>query len=146
QNGDADYTMSNFREIRVSQQAKASDVDVSDAGLSAAFAAGRTALLTAESNWNSGGCTKIEAQSPGSVQPGSKTSIPVTVRHHFDKTEIPCKLVAQLKGESSLDPTMLPKTPGTLTYTAPGQTNKNATISLTATSRRGRATLDLTAS
>ena len=141
-----DYTMSNFREIRVSQQAKASDVDISDAGLMAAFAAGRTALLTAESNWYSGGCTAIEAKSPGSVQPSSNTSIPVTVRHHFEKTEIPCKLVAQLKGESSVDPTTLPRTPGTLTYTAPGQTNKSATISLTATSRRGRATLDLTAS
>lgn len=141
-----DYSTSNYREIRVSQQAKATDGDISVAGLTAAYAAGKTALLTAEENWYNGGCTKIEAKSPGSVQPGSNTSIPVTVRHHFERTEIPSKLVAELKGESSVNPTMLPKTAGTLTYTAPAQTNKSATISLTATSRRGRATLDLTAS
>lgn len=140
------YSTSNYREIRVSQQAKATDGDISVAGLTAAYAAGKTALLTAEHNWYSGGCTAIVAKSPGSVQPSSNTAIPVTVRHHFERTEIPSKLVAELKGESSVNPTMLPKTAGTLTYTAPGQTNKSATISLTATSRRGRATLDLTAS
>jgi hypothetical protein len=137
---------SNYREIRVSQQAKATDGDISVAGLEAAYAAGRTALLTAEQNWYTGGCTAIVAKSPGSVQPGSNTSIPVTVRQHFERTEIPSKLLAELKGESSVNPTTIPKTAGTLTYTAPGQTNKSATISLTATSRRGRATLDLTAS
>jgi hypothetical protein len=41
---------------------------------------------------------------------------------------------------------MIPKTAGTLAYTAPGETGKTATIKLTSNSRRGRATLDLTAS
>ena len=70
----------------------------------------------------------------------------MTVRHKFDGSEVPSKLDAALKGETSVDPTTLAKTSGTLTYTAPGETGKSATITLTATSRRGRATLDLTAS
>ena len=142
----SDYTPSNFRIIRTSQQVEQKDAPLVNEGLTAAYAVGKTALLTAEQNWYNGKCTQIEAKSPGSVQPSSNTSIPVTVRHRFDKAEVPSKLVAELKGESSVNPTTIPKTAGTLTYTAPGQTGKSATISLTATSRRGRATLDLTAS
>jgi hypothetical protein len=141
-----DYTTSNFRIIRTSQQVAQTDEPLVIEGLTAAFGVGRTALATAEYNWYNGKCTQIEAKSPGTVEPSSKTSIPVTVRQRFEKTEIPSKLVAELKGEASVDPTTLPKTAGTLTYTAPGQRNKSATISLIATSRRGRATLDLTAS
>jgi hypothetical protein len=100
----------------------------------------------AEHTWTSGGCTKIEAPSPGAVAPSSTTSIPVTVRHRFDGSEVPSKLDAVLSGETSVDPTTLARTAGTLTYTAPGEAGKSATIKLTATSRRGRATLDLTAS
>ena len=141
------YTESNFRVIRHSQQATAGNAEpLSRAGLEAAYATGLTALKIAEQTWRSGGCTKIEAPSPGAVAPSSTTSIPVTVRHKFDGSEVPSKLDAALKGETSVDPTTLAKTRGTLTYTAPGETGKSATISLTATSRRGRATLDLTAS
>ncbi|MCM3870721.1 MAG: hypothetical protein ND895_08515, partial [Pyrinomonadaceae bacterium] len=140
------YTESNFRVIRHSQQATAKNAEpLSIAGLEAAFAAGLTALKIAEQSWQNGACTKIEAPSPGAVEPSSTTSIPVKVRHKFDGSEVPSKLDAALKGEASVDPTTLAKTSGTLTYTAPGETGKSATISLTATSRRGRATLDLTA-
>jgi hypothetical protein len=140
------YTESNFRVIRHSQQATAGNAEpLSTAGLEAAFATGLTALRIAEDNWRKGGCTKIEAPAPGAVAPSSTTSIPVTVRHKFDGSEVPSKLEAALKGETSVDPTTLAKTRGTLTYTAPGETGKSATITLTATSRRGRATLDLTA-
>ena len=103
------------------------------------------ALKIAEHTWLNGGCTKIEAPSPGSVAPSSATAIPVTVRHRFDGTEVPSKLDAVLSGETSVEPTTLAKTKGTLTYTAPGEQGKSATIKLTATSRRGRATLDLDA-
>ncbi len=141
------YTESNFRVIRHSQQATAGNAEpLSVAGLEAAFATGSTALRIAEQTWLSGGCTKIEAPSPGNVSPSSTTAIPVTVRHRFDGSEVPSKLEAALKGETSVDPTTLAKTRGTLTYTAPNETGKSATIALTATSRRGRATLDLTAS
>lgn len=141
------YTDSNFRVIRHSQQATAKNAEpLSIAGLEAAFATGLTALRIAEHSWRRGGCTKIEAPSPGAVEPSSTTPIPVTVRHKFDGSEVPSKLEAELKGETSVDPTTLAKTSGTLTYTAPGEPGKSATITLIATSRRGRATLDLTAS
>jgi hypothetical protein len=140
------YTQSNFQVIRHSQQATAGNAEpLSVAGLEAAFATGLTALRLAEQTWLSGGCTKIEATSPGTVAPSSTTAIPVTVRHRFDGSEVPSKLDALLSGETSVDPTTLAKTRGTLTYTAPNATGKSATITLTATSRRGRATLDLTA-
>lgn len=143
----ANYSESNFRVIRHSQSATAANAEpLSIAGLEAAFATGLTALRIAEQTWLSGGCTKIEAPSPGAVEPSSTTSIPVTVRHKFDGSEVPSKLEAALKGETSVDPTTLARTRGTLSYVAPGETGKSATITLTATSRRGKATLDLTAS
>lgn len=143
----SNHTESNFQVIRHSQQATAGNAEpLSVAGLEAAFATGLTALRIAEHTWLSGGCTKIEAPSPGSVSPASTTSIPVTVRHRFDGSEVPSKLDAALSGGQSVDPTSLAKTSGTLTYTAPNEAGKSATIALTATSRRGRATLDLSAS
>jgi hypothetical protein len=141
------YSESNFRVIRHSQSATAANAEpLSIAGLEAAFATGLTALRIAEDSWLKGGCTKIEAPSPGAVAPRSSTAIPVTVRHRFDGSEVPSKLDAVLSGETSVDPTTLARTKGTLTYVAPSETGKSATIKLTATSRRGRATLDLTAS
>jgi hypothetical protein len=143
----ANYSESNFRVIRNSQSAtKANAEPLSIAGLEAAFATGLTALRVAENTWLSGGCTKIEALSPGTVAPSSTTAIPVVVRHRFDGSEVTSKLDAALSGETSVDPPTLARTAGTLTYTAPGETGKSATIKLAATSRRGRATLDLTAS
>jgi hypothetical protein len=103
-------------------------------------------LASARERWQGGGCVNIEANSPGAVQPSSTTTIPVTVRHKWDHSEVSSKLDAVLSGGNSIDPKTLPKTSGTLTYTAPGETGKSATISLTANSRRGRAQLDLTAS
>jgi hypothetical protein len=138
-------TGSNYREIRVSGQAKASDGYLSRDGLTAGYAMGLTALHTAETNWSNGGCTRIEANSPGTVAPNSNSAIPVKVRHRFDKSEVPCKLVASLNGAKSIDPTTIGRTAGTLNYTAPSETGKSATINLIATSRRGRATLDLSA-
>lgn len=142
---DGSDSASNFREIRVSQQATASDQHLSDNGLSAAYGAGATALLIAQERWRSGGCTSIVASSPGTVQPGSATEIPVMVRQKFDGSEVPSKLEASLSGGQSVAPTTLARTAGTLRYTAPSEAGKSATIKLIATSRRGRATLDLNA-
>ncbi len=137
----------NQRQIRSSQDATSSDVsDLSAAGEQAANFMALGALLFAESNWQKGGCTKIEASSPGTVEPGSTTAIPVTVHHRVDGSEVSAKLAAVLAGDKSVEPSSLAATPGTLTYTAPAESGKQATITLTATSRRGRATLDLTAS
>ncbi len=138
--------ISNVRLIRNSQDVTRDDISaLSNSGQTAAYTMAMAAIGTAGANWLSGGCTKIEATSPGTVKPGSTTEIPVTVRHRWDGSEVPSKLEVALSGGQSVDPTSLPKTPGTLTYTAPGENGKSATITLTATSRRGRATLDLTA-
>ena len=137
---------SNMRLIQHTDNATRADVsDLSGAGHDAAFSMARTALSFAQKNWLNGGCTKIEAPSPGTVEPGSTTAIPVTVRHRFDGSVVPSKLQAVLAGGESVDPTSLAKTPGTLTYTAPNESGRSATITLAATSRRGRATLELTA-
>ena len=138
---------SNQHVVSSSPEASTDDVsNLSAAGEDAAYNMALGALLFAESNWQKGGCVKIEATSPGTVQPGSTTDIPVTVRHRIDGSAVPSKLEAVLSGEKSVAPTSLAKTPGTLTYTAPDEKDKSATIKLTATSRRGRATIELTAS
>jgi hypothetical protein len=142
---ETNISVSNFRVIRASQEATAKDQPLSDNGLASAYSVGLTSLYIARTNWQDGACTKIEATSPGTVAPGSSTAIPVTVRHRFDGSEVPSKLEAKLSGEASVDPTRLPKTRGTLTYVAPGETGKSATIGLTATSRRGISKLDLNA-
>jgi hypothetical protein len=111
----------------------------------AAEVMGIIALGDAKDNWLKGGCVKIEADSPGKVDPGSTTSIPVKVVSRFDGSAVSSKLVAALTGGASIDPTSLAKTPGTLTYTAPNENGKSATILLTATSKRGKAKLELTA-
>jgi hypothetical protein len=137
---------SNVRMIRHSQEATQADATaLSGAGHNAAMAMAMTALELAKNNWLDGGCTKIEAASPGTVEPGSTTAIPVVVRHRFDGSVVPSKLKAELAGGESVDPASLAKTPGTLTYTAPNESGRSATITLTATSRRGRAKLELTA-
>jgi len=137
---------SNQRVIRSSQEATSSDVsNLSAAGEAAAYNMALGSLLFAQSNWEKGGCVKIEADSPGKVDPGSTTSIPVKVVSRIDGSAVSSKLVAALTGGASIDPTSLAKTPGTLTYTAPNEAGKNATILLTATSKRGKAKLELTA-
>jgi hypothetical protein len=131
---------------RGSQFVSPADQQASDVGLDNALHLAIGVLANAKGRWQGGGCVKIEANSPGTVQLSSTTSIPVAVRHKWDGSEVPSKLDVVLKGEKSVTPTSIAKTAGTLTYVAPGERNKKATIGLTATSRRGRATLDLTAS
>ena len=138
-------SISNYREIRTSSEVKPSDLKIRNDGLSAAYLVGVGALEATEYKWSNGGCVTIEARSPGKVAINSSNLIPVVVRHKIEKTEVPSKLDVVLKGEKSVDPTSIARTAGTLTYIAPSQNGKTATISLTATSRRGRATLDLTA-
>ena len=130
--------------IHVSQDVTPDD-DLSAPGLTSALRMGIASLGSARYAWQNGTCTAIKAISPGSVQPGSTTEIPVKVLSRIDGSEIAAKLLAELTGEESVDPASLAKTPGTLTYTAPGEKGKSATILLTATSRRGIAKLELTA-
>jgi hypothetical protein len=137
---------SNQHLVSSSPEASAEDISsISATGENAAYLMALSSLAFAESNWQKGGCVKIEATSPGTVQPGSITNIPVTVRHRIDGSVVSSKLEAGLSGGESVSPTKLAKTPGTLTYTAPNENGKSATILLTATSKRGKATLELTA-
>ena len=140
---------SNWRLIRHSQNA-AEDVQQAEAsarsGQDSAFAMALTVLKIAEHKWQNGGCVQIVATSPGNVATSSTNQIPVKVTHKFGGADIPSKLEATLSGEASVDPKVIPRTAGTLTYVAPGERNQNATIQLKASSRRGRATLALTAS
>jgi hypothetical protein len=142
----SDGKASNFRGIRNSQDATAEDVvNLHNPGIQAALDLGIASLASAQNAWQDGKCVKIEASSPGKVEPGSTTAIPVNVISIFDGSNAPSKLKAALTGAESIDPTTLAKTPGTLTYTAPNEKGKSATILITATSKRGKATLELNA-
>ena len=132
--------------IRASSQATDEDATQSNKGLLHAFLLAQGILESAKGRWQGGGCVKIVAASPGSVDINSSTQIPVKVISKVDSTEVPSKLEAKLTGGTSVEPAVIPKTSGTLTYVAPSEAGKTATISLTATSRQGKATLDLTAS
>lgn len=139
-------TQSNAHIIQKTDNATQSDVnDLAASGITAAYGAAIAAIHTAENIWKGGKCIKIEARAPGTVEPASGTEIPVKVRHRKDGSELATKLEVTLVGENSIDPTLIPQTPGTLMYVAPGETGKSATIKLKATSRRGMATLDLPA-
>ena len=142
----SDGKVSNMRGIRNSQNATAEDVvNLHGPGIQAALDLGIASLASAQVAWQDGKCVKIEAPSPGKVEPGSTTPIPVKVISIFDGADAPSKLKAALTGAESIDPTSLAKTPGTLTYTAPDEKGKSATILLTATSKRGKAKLELNA-
>jgi hypothetical protein len=114
-------------------------------GFKAALELGVTSLMSAMNAWQSGKCTKIVATSPGTVQAGSTTAIPVNVISIFEGGNAPSKLTAALTGAESIDPTSLATTPGSISYVAPNESGKSATILLTATSRRGKAKLELSA-
>jgi hypothetical protein len=140
------YTESNWRVNQKTDNATGADVnDLGSSGLAAALELGLSSLISAQQTWQSGGCVKIVATSPGTVQPGSTTVIPVNVISIFDGGDAPSKLTAVLTGAESIDPTLLPRTPGSLSYTAPNEAGKSATILLTATSKRGKAKLELSA-
>ena len=67
------------------------------------------------------------------------------VRSRVDGSSVKSKLEAALSGGETITPETLAATPGTLAYKAPNKQNAQATITLTATSRRGIAKLKLAA-
>ena len=90
-----------------------------------------------------GGCIRIDATAPATVRPDATTQIPVSVTHKLDGSAIAAKVTVVLKGTQSVSPDVIAKAPGTVTHVAGDKATKS-TITLTASSRRGRATLDLT--
>ena len=127
----------------------AGDADIyaaMESGNAVAYGAAIGAIETAKLTWQGGKCVKLDAKSPGRVEPNSSHQIPVKVIHKKEGTDVPSKVDAVLSGAASVTPNVIPKTAGTLTYVAPPGAGMQATIKLTANSRRGRATLELTAS
>ncbi len=138
--------VSNWRVNQKTDNATQEDMDnLGSAGVKAALELGVSSLMSAQNAWQNGKCTKIVATSPGTVQPGSTTAIPVSVISIFDGANAPSKLTAALTGTESVDPTKLATTPGSISYLAPNENGKSATILLTATSKRGKAKLELSA-
>ena len=128
------------------QRSNAAQADVQRLALAASndgirFAVG--AIEGAAAYFQGGGCIRIDATAPGTVRPGATTQIPVSVTHKLDGSAIAAKVVVALKGAKSVSPDVIAKAPGTVTHVAGDKATKG-TITLTASRRRGRATLDLT--
>lgn len=96
--------------------------------------------------WRSGGCVTLDAQAPAVVKPGSVTDIPVEVTSKLGGDAVATKTALVLTGAESISAGEVRTPGGRFSYTAPGEIGSSARISLTATSRRGGATLDLTIS
>lgn len=90
-----------------------------------------------QSQWRDGKCVTVVATSPGRVQPGAVTPIPVSVVHKRTGTQLSVPVDATLTGPQSIDPTRIEKAPGTVTHTASGESTSKATIELVSTSNRG---------
>lgn len=95
-----------------------------------------------EAKWRDGYCVEVKAPVPGTVRPGSSTSIDLSVHQKRDGAVIKAPVDATLKGQSSLTPGRVDPSPGKATYVAPGQAGARATLTFTSTSRRGIGTLD----
>jgi hypothetical protein len=117
--------MSNTRLIQNTGNVTREDVsDLSGQGHNAAYRMAQTILTMTKSKWQNGGCVMIKADSPGKVEVGSTTQVPVNVIHKFGGAEVPSKLEVTLEGGESVNPTLIPRTAGTLTYLAPSETGK----------------------
>jgi len=124
---------------------------VSDLGLSVNLI--EPVMEAAQKLWRNGRCVvvavpKYNAETPrkiaeqGSVQhteevdTNSDTTFGVTLKHRYGAPpQAPVDL--SLSGEDKLDPEHLDAAPGTVTYTAPSDDGKTATVTLTSTSKRG---------
>jgi hypothetical protein len=79
------------------------------------------------------------------VDRASKTDFAVSMHHRFESSPLASEIIAELTtGDKSLDPKTLHSGAGTLTYVAPDEDGKDATVKLTSTSNRGIGTLVLT--
>ena len=79
------------------------------------------------------------------VDQSSSTAFAVSLHHRFESSGLTQEVVADLaSGDKSLDPQSLPSGAGTLTYVAPDENGKDATVRLTTKSNRGIGTLVLT--
>ena len=139
------YSADNWRLVRTSQDLGPHAQKLVESAQEGAMGASLSALAVAEVMWQNGMCVELVAKSPGTVEPSSVTEIPVDVKHKFEGGSVPSRVSVALSGETSVSPMQIDQTPGKLSYTAPPEKNKSATIKLEARSKRGRAKLDLNA-
>lgn len=139
------YSADNWRLVRTSQDLGPHAQKLVESAQEGAMGASFSALAVAEVMWQTGMCVELVAKSPGTVEPSSVTEIPVDVKHKFEGGSVPSRVSVALSGETSVSPKQIDQTPGKLSYTAPPEKNKSATIKLEARSKRGRAKLDLNA-
>lgn len=113
--------------------------DQDTASLESSRLMGHTIPLFAKDYWQGGKCIAIEAKSPGNVKPKATSVIPVAVRHKIDGASVPAKVTIDLAGGATVSPSVIPKAPGDVTHVARDDDGL-MTITLTALSRRGKAT------
>lgn len=130
-----------FRVLRQSSQFTAADQALIDQGQRRAMMLATGALEAAEQHWQSGACLRIDATSPGTVRPRTRSAIPVRVLHKLDGSEVAAKVQARLTGGRSITPEIIARAPGTIVHLAPEKGGSPIEIKLTATSRRGKAEL-----
>jgi hypothetical protein len=112
----SDYTGYKASNLRVNQKTDNATGDeignFSSEGYAAAVTMGIVALEAAKDNWPKGGCVKIEADSPGRVDPESTTSIPVKVVSRFTvPPSLRCLWRLSRAGHRSIPPRS-PRRPG----------------------------------
>jgi len=111
------------------------------------------ALTQAQNLWRHGRCVVVAApdysaetpiktteqdsvQHTEDVDTKSETKFAVTLKHRFGAPPA-APVDAALSGPDKIDPDHLDAAPGAMTYTAPGEEDKTATLTLTSTSKRG---------
>lgn len=140
---DSNTTFGDAKLIRASSQATSADSALAADGLAQAYYVALGALDAAREHWQGGKCLEIDAASPGTVEPGATSRIPVAVKHTRDNSSVPAKVDVRLTGGASVSPATIAKAPGDVTHVAVNERQKSMTIALTATSRRGKAMKEL---
>jgi hypothetical protein len=108
----------------------------------------------AQKLWRAGRCVVIQApdykaetplatadqgktQHDEEVDGGSLTKFGINLKHRFAGGALSQPVKASLNGDKKLQPTELKSGSGSLSYTAPGEDDKQATVTLKSVSRRG---------
>lgn len=146
----ADRTRSDVRDVAVSrsssqfQPGNAADelMSLDAIKVAGAFAEGLVALRTSRVQNN--GCVVVEAQAPSTATSHQAVQVEVRTRHKLDGVELDKRVAATLSGPGSIDPGQLPRTVGTITYTAGDKAGDAGTITLESRSRRGIGRTSLT--
>lgn len=136
--GDRGIELTDAKWLRTSSQATNAEVPLANENLARAVMLGYGALEGAREHWQGGNCIKIRAASPGRVSPGATSRIPVAVNHAKDGSSVPAKVTVELAGGKSVAPAVIPKAPGEVTHVAQDARRGKMTLTLTATSRRGK--------